>query len=120
MLVKDLFNILSTRKEEDAIIYEIALNPDCEVYKGHFPGLPITPGVCSVEIMKECAEDASGKSFMISNLQQCRFLNIITPSELPTAFVKVKISEKEGVWSLASSIYSSEKEYASMKAELKG
>lgn len=119
MLIKDYYSILSTVKEGDTTVFEVALNPDCEVYKGHFPGVPISPGVCSVEMVKECAEVVSGKSLMITNLQMCRFLNLITPSSLPVAFVKIKMSENNGIWALLSSIFFEETEYVTLKAELK-
>lgn len=120
MLIKDYYSILSTRKDDDVTIFEVALNPDCEVYKGHFPEMPISPGVCSVEMIKECAETVVGKSLMITNLQMCRFLNLITPSSLPVAFVKIKISENDGIWALSSSIFFEDTEYVTLKAELRG
>ncbi|MCQ2147861.1 MAG: 3-hydroxylacyl-ACP dehydratase [Bacteroidales bacterium] len=121
MLIKDYYSILSTRVEGSEVIFEVSLNPECEVYKGHFPGAPISPGVCSVEMIKECAEAVAGKALMITNLQSCRFLNLITPSSLPAAFVKIKLLENGGgTWSLISSIFSEEMEYVSLKAAPKG
>ena len=37
----------------DATGATIRLLPESPVYKGHFPGYPITPGVCLVEIALE-------------------------------------------------------------------
>ena len=35
----------------------VRLLPESAVYRGHFPGYPITPGVCIVQIALELAEE---------------------------------------------------------------
>ena len=35
----------------------VRLLPESDVYRGHFPGYPITPGVCIVQIALELAEE---------------------------------------------------------------
>ena len=49
MLQGILYELVSV----DAAGATIRLLPDSPVYKGHFPGYPITPGVCLVEIALE-------------------------------------------------------------------
>ena len=44
-----LYEIVSS----DAAGATLRLLPDSPVYQGHFPGYPITPGVCLVEIALE-------------------------------------------------------------------
>ena len=49
MLQEILYELVSV----DAAGATIRLLPESPVYKGHFPGYPITPGVCLVEITLE-------------------------------------------------------------------
>ena len=49
MLQGILYELVSV----DAAGATIRLLPESPVYKGHFPGYPITPGVCLVEIALE-------------------------------------------------------------------
>ena len=53
MLRGVLYEILSM----DAAGATIRLLPESPVYQGHFPGYPITPGVCLVEIALELMEE---------------------------------------------------------------
>ena len=39
----------------------VRLLPDSPVYQGHFPGYPITPGVCLVEIAVELMREMAGQ-----------------------------------------------------------
>ncbi len=50
------YHILSSEITADAGVFRVALNADCEVYQGHFPGEPVCPGVCNIQMIKECAE----------------------------------------------------------------
>ena len=39
------------------VSYTIKLIPSCVIYQAHFPGEPITPGVCIVQMAKELIEE---------------------------------------------------------------
>ena len=41
---------------EGKYICRITLNPAHPIFAGHFPGNPITPGVCMLQIIKELTE----------------------------------------------------------------
>ena len=82
----------SVAAEEPAgpLSYEIRLNPSHPIYQAHFPGEPITPGVCIIQIAKELLEH----SFCgCSHLQQCcyelqtvknvKYLSPISPIDTP-------------------------------------
>ena len=65
-------NSLKKNKMLQGILYEtiavdatgatIRLLPDSPVYQGHFPGYPITPGVCLVEIALELIAEMAGQA----------------------------------------------------------
>jgi len=111
MLINDFYSILSQRQEEDTTVFEVALREDCQVYKGHFPDEPVSPGVCNIEMVKECAEQIVGKKLMINYIHQCRMTRLITPKDCPTLDVRVKIEEDE----LVASINKGEDVYLTIK-----
>jgi 3-hydroxyacyl-[acyl-carrier-protein] dehydratase len=55
------------------------------LYKGHFPGQPITPGVCLIQTATELLERALGASLRLSGARQVKFLQMHTP-EKPLKF----------------------------------
>ena len=63
----------------------MALNPECFIYKAHFPGNPITPGVCIVQTCAELLGEITGKKMEIIAAKDIKFLNILSP--LTTATV---------------------------------
>ncbi len=121
MLIPDLYSVESSWKEDGLSCFGLVLCPGCSVYKGHFPGEPVTPGVCSLEIMVECASLSAGKELAISKVADCRFLKIVSPGALPCPVVRLSLSPKDdGAWILNASLGDGKEDYATLKAELKG
>ena len=65
-LIEDFYDIIARREEEGATVFEVALRPDCKVYEGHFPEMPVAPGVCNLQMIRECAEQVAGHPLMLN------------------------------------------------------
>ena len=72
-------------------IYKIGFNANDEIFKAHFPGQPIVPGACLVQISKEIIEDMLLKSIQILQFKQLKFLTTMNPSEFPDVKVNIQI-----------------------------
>ena len=119
MLVKDYYKIKDILKKEDGTtLFQIILQTDCEVYKGHFPGEPVSPGVCNIQMIRECAEQTLEKPLLLNNLQQCRLTTLVTPLKNPQVEVTIHLEEKGGVYKLKATLGKGEDIYLDLKAEL--
>jgi 3-hydroxyacyl-[acyl-carrier-protein] dehydratase len=90
MLENKLYIIEHKEEDGENITFTIRQNKSNEIFKAHFPGNPITPGACLVEIARELCEKHIGKSLKIRFLKSVKFLNIITP--IANEFLKFDIS----------------------------
>lgn len=82
MTLKDnLYTITHSERLGDAARYELCLQADCVIYKAHFPGQPITPGVCIVQTAKEILEDMTGLQLHITAIKNVKFLAVISPRD---------------------------------------
>lgn len=122
MLIKDYYTIegTSTQEEGGAHIFHIRLNPECTVYQGHFPGEPVSPGVCNIQMIKELAELVIGRPLFMSNLNLCRLTTLVTPQAHPTMMATLNIEEKEDTFKLRATLGKDEETYLELKAELNG
>ena len=118
MLINDYYTIEGTATHEGAHLYHIRLNPECQVYQGHFPGEPVSPGVCNIQMLKELAEQTIGRRLFMSNLNLCRLTTLVTPQEHPTMTATLIIDEKDGAYKLRATLGNGETTYLEMKAEL--
>ncbi|MCM1034427.1 MAG: hypothetical protein NC038_02495 [Paludibacter sp.] len=91
MLIEDYYTIISLCLQGDTAVFTLHLNPDCKVYEGHFPGTPVSPGVCNIQMLKECLEALLGKRVLLHNIQQCRLTVLVTPIEYPQVEARIEI-----------------------------
>ena len=56
------------------------LNPEHAIFKGHFPGQPVVPGVCMLQMIKELLESALGKTLRLAIGNELKFLSVIDPT----------------------------------------
>lgn len=81
-LQNSLFTVLSHTVTENRHDFNIRLDAEHFIYKAHFPGEPITPGVCIMQIALELMEEAAEKKLEVKCVKNVKFLRIITPQEV--------------------------------------
>ena len=97
-LKNNLYTIAHKQLEKgySGSLYELELIPSSVIYQAHFPGEPITPGVCIVQMGKELVEDALQQELHISYVKNVKFLSILTPTQSTSAtFLLQKITFSE-------------------------
>lgn len=97
-LKNNLYTIARKQLEEgfSGSQYELELIPTSVIYQAHFPGEPITPGVCIVQMGKELVEDALQQELHVSYVKNVKFLSILTPTQSASAtFLLQKITFSE-------------------------
>ena len=96
MVLKDFYKILSEEKTGDAKYnIRILVNANHEVFEGHFPGNPIMPGVCMIQIIKELTESITKSSLMIQTLTNVKFMALINPETNPELRLELDITTTE-------------------------
>ena len=76
--------------------FNIILNPDHLIYKAHFPGQPVTPGVCILQILQELLSMEEGKQLFIKNIKNAKFISMMSPvtdSRVSVLFTSVSTEE---------------------------
>ena len=81
MLKGSLYSVVSVDQSEGSIAAELMLNADNDIFKGHFPGQPVLPGACMLQILKEVLEDALNKKLRLKKADQMKFLLPVDPGK---------------------------------------
>jgi 3-hydroxyacyl-[acyl-carrier-protein] dehydratase len=61
MLQGDFFIISKIETTEAEIKAELIINARHKIFEGHFPGQPVVPGVCMMQMVKEIIEKVTEK-----------------------------------------------------------
>ena len=83
ILKNSLYTIEGQQSQEGTVSYDIRLHSDHFIYQAHFPGEPITPGVCVVQIAKELLEEHLQRPLAIKAVKNVKFLAVVSPLEHP-------------------------------------
>ena len=59
--------------------FNVILNPDHLIYKAHFPGQPVTPGVCILQMIQELLSEEMGMPLFINKIKNAKFTSMISP-----------------------------------------
>jgi 3-hydroxyacyl-[acyl-carrier-protein] dehydratase len=109
MLLKDKFYTISSLNEENGTIQAaISIDPKHEIFEGHFPGNPVTPGVVQMEIIKELLSTHFNRPLHLKNMSNCKFLAILNPNDTPDIVVKLTLLPNEADTVKISGVISSE------------
>ena len=95
MLANDFFTISKLEKEGFEINAELLINANHKIFEGHFPGHPVVPGVCMMQMVKEIIERVIGEKTNLVRAGEMKFLAIIDPKEnnMIRATLKYNIEE---------------------------
>ncbi len=96
-LLNTLFVVVDTLLIQEGFITTIELKPDHIVYKGHFPGHPVTPGVIQMQMVHELLENHLGKNLKLITMGECKFIKILNPKETPQIIIHIELTRMNEV-----------------------
>lgn len=94
MILQDnLYTIVSQQEQEGIATFQLSLHPEWPIYKAHFPGHPITPGVCIVQMVQELLQVLVHRELCLCQAKNVKYTAIISPeevSDLTVSFPKIE------------------------------
>ena len=118
MLLDYYYSIKNQQTTGQGALFNVILLPECSVYEGHFPEAPVAPGVCNIQMIKECVERMTGKQWQLEYIAQCKFTTLITPIQHRDLLVRIETAETEDKrLKVTTTISQGETEYMIFKGE---
>jgi 3-hydroxyacyl-[acyl-carrier-protein] dehydratase len=92
-MLKDTFFSFTLPVVNDALLKTtITLYPAHDIFKGHFPGNPVVPGVCMMQMIKEALEDHLDKKLQLIKADNIKFLSFIDPNQHEQVGLEIKMN----------------------------
>lgn len=80
-LLDSLFIVESAIDDGDSYQVQLKMNPKHFIYDAHFPGNPITPGVCIVQTAGELLQRELKRDIYLQTVKNVKFLSLLIPAE---------------------------------------
>jgi len=121
MLLGNFFKIIETdysKDNSDEFNVSIELNEEHKIYKGHFPGNPIVPGVCIIQMIKEIMSELFNKKLFLNQGSNIKFISMIKPEINKMLNVNYKVKNDDDAYQLNVVISFEEKIFFKFKGIL--
>ena len=106
MLSGDFFIIKTLQTADNAANVLLEFNTEHLIFKGHFPGQPVVPGACLLQIVKEIMQTITGMELQLIKANQIKFLSIIDPVKNNILQIIIKHSITENAEITVSAVFS--------------
>lgn len=93
VLQDNLYTIVSQQKEDGLDVFRVCIHPEWPIFKAHFPGHPITPGVCIVQMVQELLQNLVHRKLCLCQAKNVKYFAILSPEEvtdLSVTFTKME------------------------------
>jgi len=112
------YSVKSWQTTGDVTLFDVVLIPECRVYEGHFPEMPVAPGVCNIQMIKECVERITGQPMLLESITQCKFLAMITPQQHRELQICIELTAiTDHKFKVIATIGRDETDYMTLKGE---
>lgn len=91
--MSDYYEIISEQLDATEGKWTVRLCRNADVYRGHFPGHPIAPGACNIEMIRQLASRLCGRECRFREITQCRFTHLITPERENPLQVTIRVDK---------------------------
>jgi len=115
LLINDFFYVQSSSHTDGTIAAHLRLNAAHRIFKGHFPGQPVVPGVCMVQIIKEMLEAALGKTLQLRKADHIKFLAVIDPRKSIDIDAAIRYTCSEDHYEVTASLFKDETVYLKLR-----
>ena len=119
MLLNDFYSIVQQTPAAGSLSAKIAINEHHRILEGHFPGLPIVPGVCMMQIVLEMVEVITGKQVSLVAADTMKFLSVINPLQNKEIDVAIHYTEDGGQLIVTANLFAGAVTFFKLKATLK-
>ena len=94
-LLNDFYTIKSSELIDDnKLMAEIFLNKNHDIFKGHFEQMPVVPGVCQTQIIKELLQLHLNKDLSLHKGDNIKFLAMILPTQIENIMIELNFKNE--------------------------
>ena len=119
MLLNDFYSIVHQVPAASSVKAKIAINKRHKIFEGHFPGIPVVPGVCMMQIVLEMVEVSTGKQVSLVAADSMKFLSVINPEQNKEIDVVINYTEDGGRLQISANLFEGPVIFFKLKATLK-
>lgn len=81
--------------DESKYFIKIALDASHKIFKAHFPGNPVLPGACIIQMVQDVASEIMGEKLIVQKASNIKFIAVINPENEPVINLELAVNQTE-------------------------
>lgn len=119
MILLDNFYRLTQKDATPGVVKaRISINKAHRIFEGHFPGLPVVPGVCMLQMVREIMEVHVGHELKIIVAENMKFLSVINPDQNVEVEAAINYTEEGDKVLINATLFAGTTTFFKLKATL--
>ena len=75
----NIFSVQNLTNSDGKVNAGVVVNENSAILKGHFPGQPVVPGACMLQLIKDVLEIAVEHKLQLKKADNIKFMSMIVP-----------------------------------------
>lgn len=116
-LLEDFYTLVSVTplSADNSFSCVVELNPAHNIYKGHFPQIPIAPGVTLIQLIQEVLAEKINRPLRLKEGGNIKFLAMINPLKENLVTISYSFAQKDSGLDVTANIAGKETTYVKFK-----
>lgn len=96
--VAQFFTLEAGEKNGNSATYRCRLHPEAPVFKAHFPGFPVLPGVLTLKMVVDAINASqffSTQTLMVQSIGNAKYLAVVNPQETQEVEINVALKAEK-------------------------
>lgn len=96
--VAQFFTLESGEKNDNSATYRCRLHPEAPVFKAHFPGFPVLPGVLTLKMVVDAINASqffSTQTLTVQSIGNAKYLAVVNPQETQEVEISVALKAEK-------------------------
>jgi 3-hydroxyacyl-[acyl-carrier-protein] dehydratase len=117
-LLNDFYSLNFVTKTDTAkLSAEVVLNAGHAIFKGHFEQMPIVPGVCQTQMIKELLQEELGLNLTMVKGSNIKFMGMIIPQQHPKIMMELEYTQADGIYTAEAKLFHENTTFTKFKGD---
>ena len=114
LFLDNLYHVVTTTSDSpESATCRISLMAESTVFAAHFPGEPILPGACIVQLVVELASLWQQRDMRLTGISNVKFLSVIRPDEVTEVDVRLVLKKQaDAQYTISATLVSGDTVYS--------
>lgn len=93
---EEIFKVESIDHTDNVIKAVLSINADSQIFEGHFPGQPVVPGACMLQLVKDVLTNTLAYKVQLKKGDNLKFAGMIEPGANHTVYLEISYKLGDG------------------------